>query len=254
MRLIPYRATNSPLHRLDPRVKLAWLFLFCTGLLLFTHPFVMIWPLVMLGVFSLFGRVLKPFLVGMSVVLAVGSLSFLLWPLILSVRGQGGGAAWLFGLGMGLRVSSMLLAGLLLLFTTRMEEILASLSRLGFPYPAVFSVGLTFRLVPALLGEAMNVVEAQRLRGLRFNEGGIATRARRYVPLLVPILGSALRSAHRMAWALEAKGFGLRGRVPYVELKMGPGDWLALLLAAAGFAAAVFLRLQGIGRIAGIGF
>ncbi len=254
MRLIPYRAVKSPLHRLDPRVKLAWLFLFCAGLLLFTHPLVMIWPLLLLISLSALGRVLKPFLVGLSVVLAVGSLSFLLWPLILSIRGQGGGVAWLFGLGMGLRVSSMLLAGLLLLFTTRMEEILASLSRLGFPYPAVFSIGLTFRLVPALLGTAMNVVEAQRLRGLRFSEGGIATRARRYIPLLVPILGSSLRSAHRMAWALEAKGFGLRGRVPYVELRMGPGDWLGMALAAAGFAAAVFLRAQGIGRLPGIGF
>jgi energy-coupling factor transport system permease protein len=254
MRLIPYRPTGSPIHRLDPRVKLTWLLLFCAALLLFTAPGALLWPLIALIAAAALGRVLKPFIISLGIVMVVGGLSFILWPLVLTMRGQGGPTAWLFGLAMGLRLSSMLLCGLLVLFTSRMEEILAALSRLGFPFPVVFSVGLTFRLVPSLLADSFNVVEAQRLRGLRFNEGGLVRRARRYIPLLVPILGSALRSAHRMAWALEAKGFGSHRRVPFIELKMKPSDWIVLLLGMTAFGAAVAARLRGIGVLAGMGF
>ncbi len=254
MRLIPYRPAGSFIHRMDPRIKLAWLALFCAALLLFTAPQVLVWPLVFLVATAAMARVLKPFAISLGVVMLVGGLSFMLWPLVLTLRGQGGPSAWLFGLGMGLRLSSMLLCGLLVLFTTRMEEILAAFSRLGFPFPAVFSIGLTFRLVPALLADAFNVVEAQRLRGLRFNEGGLIRRARRYIPLLVPILGSALRSAHRMAWALEAKGFGSGRRVSFIELRMGLGDWVALATGLAAFGLAVAARIRGVGVLAGMGF
>jgi energy-coupling factor transport system permease protein len=181
-------------------------------------------------------------------VIVVGGLAFLLWPLFLTLRGQGGAMVWMFGLGMGLRLSSILLGGMLLLLTTRTEEILAAFSRLGLPYPAVFSLGLTFRLVPALLANAKNVVEAQRLRGLRFDEGGLVTRTRRYIPLLVPILATSLRSAHRMSWALEAKGFGSTVvRSPFIVLRMRAADYLVLALGVAVLTAAVIARLAGVG-------
>jgi len=153
-----------------------------------------------------------------------------------------------YGAGMGLRVTNILLMGLLVLLTSRTEEILAGLARLGMPFPAVFALGLTFRLVPALLATANHVVEAQRLRGLRYDEGGLITRARRYVPLLVPILAGSLRSATRMSWALEAKGFGSdRPRASYMVLCMRVPDWTVLFLALAWLGAAIVLRLHGVG-------
>jgi len=248
MRLSLYRPSGTVFHRLDPRVKLLALVLWCTALLLFSDPAFLLWPFLGLAVLAALARVLKAYLIGVFLVIVVGGLAFLLWPLFLTLRGQGGAMVWLFGLGMGLRLSSILLGGMLLLLTTRTEEVLAAFSRLGLPYPAVFSLGLTFRLVPALLANAQNVVEAQRLRGLRFDEGGLVTRTRRYIPLLVPILATSLRSAHRMSWALEAKGFGSAGvRSPYIVLRMRATDYLVLALCVAALVAAIFARLQGTG-------
>jgi energy-coupling factor transport system permease protein len=85
---------------------------------------------------------------------------------------------------------------------------------------------------------------------LRFDEGGLVKRARRYIPLLVPILACSLRTVHQMSWALEAKGFGVEGgkkRVPFLELNMRGRDWFVLLLAVALLAGAVWMRMQGIG-------
>jgi energy-coupling factor transporter transmembrane protein EcfT len=248
MRLSLYRPAASPVHRLDPRVKLGAILLFFVAMLFFSKPFFLLWVILGLVAISLAGRVAMTFLAGTAVLVAVGVLSFLFWPVFLLLRGKSGPEIWLLGAGMGLRVTAMLLAGMLLLLVTRVEEILAALMRLRFPFPAVFALGLTFRLVPALLAMATNVVEAQRLRGLRFDEGGLITRARRYIPLLIPILAGALRSAQRMSWALEAKGFGRSGdRTLFMDLKMGAGDWLALALVVALFAAAVALRVMGVG-------
>jgi len=248
MRLSLYRPSGTAFHRLDPRVKLLALAVWCAALLLFSDPAFLLWPFLGLAVIAAAARVLKAYLVGVFLVIVVGGLAFLLWPLFLTLRGQGGAMIWLFGLGMGMRLSEILLGGMILLLTTRTEEILAAFSRLGMPYPAVFSLGLTFRLVPALLANARNVVEAQRLRGLRFDEGGLITRTRRYIPLLVPILATSLRSAHRMSWALEAKGFGsTHARSPYLVLAMRLIDWVVLVISLAVLAAAVVARLKGVG-------
>ena len=248
MRLFLYRATNSALHRFDPRAKLVALAGCAGALLCLSQPLWLVAPFVGLLAVAAAARVLKPYLVGLFIIMVVGGLSFLLWPLFLTARGQGGAAAWVYGIAMGLRLSTMLLAGLLLLLVTRPEEVLAAFERLGVPYPVVFSLGLTLRLVPALLASAGHVVEAQRLRGLRFDEGGPLTRARRYVPLLIPILAVTLRSATRMAWALDAKGFGsARPRVPYLVLRMRAVDWGVVAASAGLLAAALTARRLGLG-------
>jgi len=220
MRLTVFVDARSVLHRLDPRVKLAVLCLFCVGQLLFNDPVFLSWSFLALAVLAALGRVLKPYLVGTFLVVMIGGLSFFMWPLVLRMRGFGGPEIWLYGAGMGLRVTNILLMGLLVLLISRTEEILAGLGRLGMPFPAVFALGLTFRLVPALLATANHVVEAQRLRGLRYDEGGLITRARRYVPLLVPILAGSLgaggqgvrfRSSARVLHGSAHAGAGLDG-------------------------------------------
>jgi len=268
MRTSLFVPRSSFLHSLDPRTKLLALAIACTGLLLFDDPLLLLWPALGLLVASALGRVFRRFLAGFLVLGAFGMLAFLLWPLFLTLRGQGGPAAWIYGAGIGMRLTEILLAGFLLMLTTGNEEVLAALARMGLPFPIVFSFGLTFRLLPSLLVTAGHVVEAQRLRGLKFDEGGLVTRARRYVPLLVPILACSLRTARQMSWALEAKGFGpstrpeepdsLRagsagsssGRVPYIALRMRARDWAVLAGAAALLGVAVWARFHGIGIVA----
>jgi energy-coupling factor transport system permease protein len=52
-------------------------------------------------------------------------------------------------------------------------------------------------------------VQAQSLRGYDFNRGGPLERAKRYVPVVIPVFMGALRKANNMAMALEARGFGI---------------------------------------------
>ena len=242
-------ARTSFIHGLDPRTKMVAVAMSFAGLLLFDDPVFLLGPAAALLLVSLAGGVFRRFLAGALVLGSFGMLTFLVWPLFLTLRGQGGLPAWIYGAGVGLRLIEILLAAFLLMLTTSNEQMLAGLGRLGMPYPMVFSLSLTSRLLPSLLATAGHVVEAQRLRGLRFDEGGLVRRARRYIPLLVPILACSLRTVHQMSWALEAKGFGVDGgrRVPFLELRMRGRDWAVLVLSVAVLAGALWARTHGIG-------
>jgi energy-coupling factor transport system permease protein len=65
---------------------------------------------------------------------------------------------------------------------------------------------LSLRFLPTVLEEAERLVTAQRARGAVFG-GGALTRARRILPLAVPLFTGCLRRADRLAMAMEARGY-----------------------------------------------
>jgi energy-coupling factor transport system permease protein len=158
----------------------------------------------------------------------------------------------LFGLGKGMKVAALVLASVLFLSSTKVEELSVGLSRLGFPYRFGFTITLAFRLVPLFIDSALTVVDAQRLRGYDFDAGGPFERVRRYVPVIIPVFMGALRKANNMAMALEARGFG-RGNDPtsFIEYRMHTRDAEAFVLLLAGGTVAFMLYWTGYGSIPG---
>jgi len=161
-------------------------------------------------------------------------------------------AGFLFGLSTAIRLDTFLAASLLFLTTTRVEEVAYALGRLGVPYVVGFTLTLAFRLVPAFFDAAASVVQAQRCRGLELGRGGVVTRLRRYVPIIVPVLIGALRRADRMAMALELRGFNSgRPRTTYLRARAGRADAVAGALAVATTLVYLALWASGAGRLAG---
>ena len=111
---------------------------------------------------------------------------------------------------MGLRITLMLISGVLLLSTTTIEEFTRALQRLGLPIAMGFTLSLAFRRVPNLLGATVTIVQAQRSRGLDLSSGTVLAKIRRHPPLVVPLIGHTLRQTRLLAMALESKGFGPR--------------------------------------------
>jgi energy-coupling factor transport system permease protein len=147
----------------------------------------------------------------------------------------------------------MMVAGLVLLATTRVEELFLGLVRLGLPYPVAFAFALALRWVPEVYQTALRVKEAQEVRGLGLQKGGPFTRLKRHLPLLVPIFLLTLRRTQTMSWALEARGFQARRQRTYLlEIRMAPRDWLVLVLAAALLTGFIALHLAGWDRIPGL--
>ncbi len=152
-----------------------------------------------------------------------------------------------------LKLVAMMLAGLVLLATTPVEELFAGLVKLRLPYPGAFAFALALRWVPEIFATVKRVQEAQEARGLAWEQGNFLERLRRHLPLLVPIFLLTLRRSQTMAWALEARGFQMSPRRTFLlEIRLRRRDWLALFIGLALLAGFIAVHIRGWDRIPGL--
>lgn len=243
-----YYEATSPLHSLDPRVKMigglavlvailvtesapAYLFLTLTVLALVAASGLSI-GFVWRNVWSL--KWLLVIIFVMHTILAKGEPLFAALPW-LSADGVVTGA--MFAWRIALMVS---MAGIVTATTSPVdlgdgvEKLLGPLNRVGVPVHelAMISV-IALRFVPTLLDEAVRIMKAQMGRGASF-EGGPVARARSAVPILIPLFASAFRRADDLALAMDARCYrGAVGRTKYIELKLGGNDAVGFIVAGA---------------------
>jgi energy-coupling factor transport system permease protein len=223
---------------------------------IFLNP---LYELVVLALILLFGylaKVLENLRRIWFILLAVGLLTTVLWslvgtgrtPLFLFVELE----ALLYGLSIAVRIDTTIIAGLIFLSTTRNEEVAIGLVKLGIPYRFAFAVTTALRLVPTIASTGYTISQAQRSRGLDLDSGNILQRTRKYVPLLVPVFVTTIRSTNVFSMALESKGFGAGGkRTFYLQTALHRRDAVVLVVFVALLAAAITLRVMGYGELEG---
>jgi energy-coupling factor transport system permease protein len=251
-----YAKSETAIHRLDARARLLVLLLMFIVPLEFEHPF----PLACFFAFSIsmayLSRSLRVIRFAWPFMLLIASFSILTWSFLAHgetpfIFGASREAA-LYGLGSALKINAILLAGLVLLATTSPEEIVQSVTSLGVPYRLTFVFVVALRLVPQFFENVSRVIEAQEARGLKVAKGGLVRRARRFLPLLLPLFLMSLRKAHSLSIALESRGFGAGPRTFLVPLAFRAADYAVIL---ASVLAAIFLtdlRLMGCGVVHGL--
>lgn len=253
-----YYAADSPVHRMDARVKLvcalaALVAVFCAS----NAPQLAAGAAFALAVLAVArvpgGRVLasvRP-LVAFLAVLSLFNLIFVqtgetllsLGPLRLTT-----GGVWAAVLYTTRFAIALVLGSLVLVTTTptqladALDAMLSPLSRVGLSGHEIAMVfSLMLRFVPTLADEASAIMDAQALRGGAFDEGGPVRRVRSIVPVVVALLASGLRHADGLARALDARCYeGGAGRTHYHEQRLERRDAAAAVLCAA-FVAAVAL-------------
>ena len=247
-----YVPGRSWLHRLDPRVKIAFVLL---GNILLLSQLTPVLPFVVLvgihaallaarvplhrlaRVWRVAGPIMLLILLIQPLLSPTGSTLWSVWILRLT-----DGGLWL-ALAFALRVAALGFCWYLLLLTTRESDLVQALVRLGLPGAWGMVVALALRY-PATLGALYaSVLDAQRSRGLRLEGRGLLGRARAQLPVLIAMLVAAIRSIDRLAMALDARGFGATPRRTSLHpLRFRPTDWLAL--AALLIASAAVLVAQ----------
>ena len=247
-----YLDRDTFVHRLDPRTKMLLL------LGTFVLAFVFLDPLYLAGVMALvllfgyFAKSLANLRRIWFILVAIAIVSTVLWALF----GSGQTSLFLFvdreallyGIAVALRIDITVVAGMIFLSVTRNEEIATGLARLGIPYRFAFAVSTALRLVPTIAATGSTIGQAQRSRGLDLESGNVLERIRNYVPLLVPVFISTIRSTNVFSMALESKGFGAgQKRTFFLRISFGWRDALALVVFAALLGAAIALRVAGTG-------
>ena len=253
MALSLYLERASWLHRRHPIAKVLVLVMLFVAAFLLDHP-ALLAPLLVLVLAVTFSAGALPVLYRMRwLMIPVFVFTTIIWTVFYPAAAGAPVDRWVafrYGLGMALRLETFLAAGFLFLATTTIEEFAYALASVGLPYRVGFVITLAFRLVPVFLDAALTVRDAQRCRGLDFTHGSARQRLTRYVPVVVPVFIGGLRRADQMAFALEVRGFSSgRVRTSLPRAGLGFADAPLIVVVAAVMAAAIVLRIAGIGRL-----
>jgi len=137
------------------------------------------------------------------------------------------------GLGLGVRLLAIVLAGLLATATTQPTDMADALVQQLRVSPR-FAVGVlaSLRLLPILSREWQVLAMARRARGVDAGRSPLAA-VRLFAGQLMAILVTAIRRGTRMALAMEARGFGaLACRTSARRQVMRGTDWGWIVAAA----------------------
>jgi energy-coupling factor transport system permease protein len=150
---------------------------------------------------------------------------------------------------MALRITAMVLVGLVVIITTRPEQFSYGLRTLGVPPVVAQTIALAFYLLPLFVTTALVVRQAQQARGLELQRLPLWRRFVRAAAVVGPVTGYALRRADDLTRALELAGLG-RASPTYLHARPVRASELALLAGLAALVAlCIYGRLQGYGEL-----
>jgi len=116
-------------------------------------------------------------------------------------------------------------------FTTSPEDMGRALEESGFPADIALSFTLSMRFIPVIADEFQSIFDAQRARGLELDRGGFTARVRSFLPILVPLFIEIIRRTYEIADALELRGYGAHPtRSHWRKLRLKSSDYAAALL------------------------
>ena len=216
-----YVPGKSPLHRLNPLVKIIFTVAFIAALFIINKP-------LPYAVFTIYVVTLV-IISGVPVKMILKGIRPMLWIFIftavLNVFMTPGETLWSFfvlkitregvyaGALMTVRLLYLIIGTSLLTLTTSpiqltdgIEKLLNPLRKIKVPSSEIaMMMTIAIRFIPTLAEETDKIMKAQTARGADFETGNIIKRAKAMVPLLVPLFVSAFRRADELATAMEAR-------------------------------------------------
>lgn len=153
-----------------------------------------------------------------------------------------------YGVSLGLRIITMVIATSLLLLCTPIDHFVAAMRQARVPHVIVFIVMTALRFIPTLQYRAEQVLDAQRARGATVDQGGMIRRVRAYIPVMVPLLTSGIRMSDDLAAAMINRGWGATPRpTALFTLHAAARDAVALVVLLLILAAGITVRVLGWG-------
>lgn len=138
------------------------------------------------------------------------------------------------------RFVSIVLLGNLFVLTTDPSALAYSLMQLGLPYRYGFTLVTALRLAPMFQSESNQVYEAQLVRGVRYDRGGLRRWWEMARWLLMPLLVSALSIVDALSISMEGRCFGMYRRRTFLRpVRFTWLDGVVLVLLVAGLVATV---------------
>ena len=255
-----YYPVESPIHRLDPRVKLFGTLIFLVSLFI-TDNFIGYIPAIIFLIIAIKlskvplkyivkGMKAIVFLLILSVVcnlfLSQGEVIWSFWKLNITQEGIRTAGF------MAIRLSFLIVGSSIMTLTTTpnnltdgMEKGLGFLKVIKVPvHEIAMMMSIALRFIPILTEEADKIMKAQMARGAEFESKSLVKKVKSLVPVLVPLFVSAFRRANDLAMAMEARCYrGGDGRTKMKPLKYKKNDAMAYLAIFMYLAVIIAVRI-----------
>ena len=243
---LKFRKVYSPVHNLDPRIKFIYVCVVFAAAILFGELLPLIALLLMQIPFVLLGGVQREWLRSLRGALFLAAIIFFT-NFIFSFIGAGyvvlaTNVEW--AAAMTLRFIVLVESFSVFFLTTSPDHLGLALEQTRVPYEFSFAFTTAVRFVPVLAEEAQTIMDAQKARGLELEKGNFLKRIRNYVPVLIPLIVSAIRRSLELAEAMESRAWGAtKKRTNLYVLKLHRGDFALLAMTIGLLVLAVYVRL-----------
>lgn len=242
-----YFASDSLIHRLDPRAKIVMLIaaivlvfiaqnfvsLFFVALLTFL---IMALSKIPIRLYFKSIKVIIPIIIFTAILNVFYSDAGTLLVEVWKIKIYSGG---LFRAGyMAIRVLLLILVSSVLTYTTTPNDLTDAIERLLSPLKFIglgsavhtmsMMMTIALRFIPTLIEETNKIMNAQKARGADIDSGGLVQKVKALLPILIPLLISAVRRAYELAEAMECRCYnGGKGRKRMKQLHLSVRDYFA---------------------------
>jgi energy-coupling factor transport system permease protein len=240
-----FRKVSSPIHNLDPRIKFIYVCAIFVVAVLFSEILPFIALLLIQVPFVALARVRSQWFQSMRGATFLAAVIFLT-NFVFSFIGAGYVITERnLENAIALTLRFVVLVGSFSVFflTTSPDHLGLALEQTHVPYEFVFAFTTAVRFVPVLAEEAQTIMDAQKARGLELERGSFLKKIRNYVPILIPLIVSAIRRSLELAEAMESRAWGAtKKRTNLYKLKMHKGDFMLIAITLLILASAVYVR------------
>jgi len=243
---LKFRRVYSPIHNLDPRIKFVYVCAIFVAAIIFWELLPLIILFLIQVPFVILAGVQRQWLRSMRGAAFLATIIFFT-NFIFSFIGAGyvDPAYYLeYASAMTLRFIVLIESFSVFFLTTSPDHLGLALEQTRIPYEFCFAFTTAVRFVPVLAEEAQTIMDAQKARGLELERGNFLKRIRNYIPILIPLIVSAIRRSLELAEAMESRAWGAtENRTNLYVLKMHRGDLVLIAVTILILAVAIYIRL-----------
>jgi energy-coupling factor transport system permease protein len=243
---LKFRKVYSPIHNLDPRIKFVYVIAIFVSAIMFSQ----ILPLAILFIMQLpfvfLARVQKQWLRSLRGAAFLASFIFIVNILTTYLTNNYTLTAVNIetAAAMTLRFVVLVESFSVFFLTTSPDHLGLALEQSRVPFEFAFAFTTAVRFVPVLAEEAQTIMDAQKARGLELEKGGLLKRIRNYIPILIPLIVSAIRRSLELAEAMESRAWGAtKKRTNLYALKLHKGDYALIFITALVLAVTIYVFL-----------
>ena len=258
-----YIPIDSIIHRIDPRAKMIALFLLVAAIFIpeSWYVFAIIGVVLLIGLalakvgIKMIVKSFKPMIMMMLFLLLLNCLTIKTGDLLIKI-----GTFEIFydavfnTLFVIVRLMLMISVTTLLTATTKPLDLTLAIEWLLKPFELVklptheiaMMVSIALRFIPTIIEETLRIMNAQKSRGVDFENGTLSKKISSILSLIVPLFSVAFERAYELADAMDARGYvpgAKRSRYHVLKFKFLDFVYIMinLLLLALSIASRIYL-------------